>query len=194
MFWTFWLTGVPNRSDPVCTQLNFVANHGGKQESMKQAIAILALVGWLDSYGAEGSEHAAQEWFASIGLPNLQVVSVEEASTVRGRGYVYAYGSAASSVDLDIFAEYDVFADATGHSYMELYLQGLSNLEGVVGTTTTITVDYSQVGDSGFVPDPHAPSEGGPAQAPSGLGFQGVFDYAGTITVTSGAFVSGSAN
>ena len=192
-FWTIWLTGACT-SNPVGTQLNFVADHGGKQESMKRTITILVLISCLMPLAADGSEQDAPGWFVDLGLAALHVVPVEEASKVRGQGYVYAYGSAASSVDLDFFAEYDVFADATGDSYMELYLQGLSNLSGVVGTTTTITVDYSQVGDSGFVPDPHAPSEGGPAQTPSGVGFQGVFDYAGTITVTSRAFVSGSAN
>ncbi|MCH2123972.1 MAG: hypothetical protein MK165_04220 [Pirellulaceae bacterium] len=161
---------------------------------MKRRLTILVLVGCLAPLAADASEQDAPGWFVDLGLADLQVVASKEAREVRGRGYVYAYGSALSSVDLDVFAEYEVFADATGDSYMELYLQGLSNLEGVVGTTATITVDYSQVGDSGYVPDPHAPPAGGPPQAPSGGGFQGVFHYAGTITVTSSAFVSGSAN
>lgn len=161
---------------------------------MKRTITILVLISCLTPLAADGSEQDAPGWFVDLGLAALQVVPVKEASKVRGQGYVYAYGSASSSVDLDVFAEYEVFADAVGDSYIELYLQGLSNLEGVVGTTATITVDYSQVGDSGYVPDPHAPPAGGPPQAPSGGGFQGVFHYAGTITVTSNAFVSGSAN
>ena len=55
---------------------------------------------------------------------------------------------------------------------MELYLQGLSNLDGILGASNSITVDFSQTewdGDSQF-------------------------DYAGSFSVTAGAAVGGSAN
>ena len=55
---------------------------------------------------------------------------------------------------------------------MELYLQGLSNLEGVVGASNSVTVDFSQ----------------------SEFDTQSMFDFAGSLGVSSGAVVGGSAN
>jgi len=133
---------------------------------MKNALVILALVAFASPAVAD------EGLLAQLGLQDLQVVSQEEATEVRGLGYVYAYGDVETSIDLDPFDNFDIFDDADGDSYMELYLQGLSNLDGIVGASNSITVDFSQTewdGDSQF-------------------------DYAGSFSVTAGAVVGGSAN
>ena len=133
---------------------------------MKNALVILALT-------AFASPAVADEGLLSqLGLQELQVVSQEEATEVRGLGYVYATGDAETFIDLDPFNRFDIFQDASGDSYMELYLQGLSNLEGVVGASNSITVDFSQ---SEFDTD-------------------NMFDFAGSVSVSAGAMVGGSAD
>ncbi|MCH2123971.1 MAG: hypothetical protein MK165_04215 [Pirellulaceae bacterium] len=133
---------------------------------MKNALVILALT-------AFASPAVADEGLLSqLGLQDLQVVSQEEATEVRGLGYVYATGDAETFIDLDPFNKFDIFQDASGDSYMELYLQGLSNLEGVVGASNSITVDFSQ---SEFDTD-------------------NMFDFAGSVSVSAGAMVGGSAD
>ena len=133
---------------------------------MKNALVILALT-------AFASPAVADEGLLSqLGLQELQVVSQEEATEVRGLGYVYATGDAETFIDLDPFNKFDIFQDASGDSYMELYLQGLSNLEGVVGASNSITVDFSQ---SEFDTD-------------------NMFDFAGSVSVSAGAMVGGSAD
>ena len=133
---------------------------------MKNALVILALT-------AFASPAVADEGLLSqLGLQDLQVVFQEEATEVRGLGYVYATGDAETFIDLDPFNRFDIFQDASGDSYMELYLQGLSNLEGVVGASNSITVDFSQ---SEFDTD-------------------NMFDFAGSVSVSAGAMVGGSAD
>ena len=133
---------------------------------MKNALVILALVAFASPAVAD------EGLLAQLGLQDLQVVSQEEATEVRGLGYVYAYGDVETSIDLDPFKKYDIFDDAEGDSYMELYLQGLSNLEGILGASNSITVDFSQT-------EWDADNQ---------------FDYAGSFSVTAGAAVGGSAN
>ena len=133
---------------------------------MKNALVILALVAFASPAVAD------EGLLAQLGLQDLQVVSQEEATEVRGLGYVYATGDAETFIDLDPFNKFDIFQDASGDSYMELYLQGLSNLEGIVGASNSITVDFSQ----------------------SEFDTQSTFDFAGSLGVSSGAVVGGSAN
>jgi len=136
---------------------------------MKNALVILALVAFASPAVAD------EGLLAQLGLQDLQVVSQEEATEVRGLGYVYATGDAETFIDLDPFygaADFDIFQDASGDSYMELWLQGLSNLEGVVGASNSITVDFSQ----------------------TEWDAEGMFDFAGSLGVNAGAIVGGSAN
>ena len=133
---------------------------------MKNALVILALVVFASPAVAD------EGLLSQLGLQDLQVVSQEEATEVRGLGYVYATGDAETFIDLDPFNKFDIFQDASGDSYMELYLQGLSNLEGVVGASNSITVDFSQ---SEFDTD-------------------NMFDFAGSVSVSAGAMVGGSAD
>ena len=136
---------------------------------MKNALVILALVVFASPAVAD------EGLLSQLGLQDLQVVSQEEATEVRGLGYVYAYGDAETFIDLDPFygtEDFDIFQDASGDSYMELYLQGLSNLDGVVGASNSVTVDFSQ----------------------SEFDTQSMFDFAGSLGVSSGAVVGGSAN
>ena len=133
---------------------------------MKNALVILALVVFASPAVAD------EGLLAQLGLQDLQVVSQEEATEVRGLGYVYATGDAETFIDLDPFNKFDIFQDASGDSYMELTLQGLSNLEGVVGASNSVTVDFSQ----------------------SEFDTQSMFDFAGSLGVSSGAVVGGSAN
>ena len=132
---------------------------------MKNALVILALVAFASPAVAD------EGLLAQLGLQDLQVVSQEEATEVRGLGYVYATGDAETFIDLDPFNKFDIFQDASGDSYMELYLQGLSNLEGVVGASNSITVDFSQ----------------------TEWDAEGMFDFAGSLGVNAGAIVGGSA-
>ena len=133
---------------------------------MKNALVILALVVFASPAVAD------EGLLAQLGLQDLQVVSQEEATEVRGLGYVYATGDAETFIDLDPFNKFDIFQDASGDSYMELTLQGLSNLEGVVGASNSITVDFSQ----------------------SEVDIQSTFVFAGSLGVNAGAIVGGSAN
>ena len=108
---------------------------------MKQAILILTLVGWilltvLRSLLRDGLLSKTGRIFQSS--------TRGETSGFFGQGYDYAYSSAASSVELGCFLENEVIDTASGYSFMELFLQGLSNLEGVIGANNSITVDFSQ--------------------------------------------------
>ena len=98
--------------------------------------------GWLDS--SYGAEVPTQGRFAVKNRPNLPIIYTGETSGFFGQGYDYAYSSAASSVELGCFLENEVIDTASGYSFMELFLQGLSNLEGVIGANNSITVDFSQ--------------------------------------------------
>ena len=64
---------------------------------MKNALVILALVAFASPAVAD------EGLLAQLGLQDLQVVSQEEATEVRGLGYVYAYGDVETSIDLDAF-------------------------------------------------------------------------------------------
>ena len=66
----------------------------------------------------------------------------------------------------------DVIAAASGYSFMELLLQGLLNLEGVIGSNNSITVDFSQ----------------------TEMDAVNHLDFAGLLSVMAGAVVSGMAD
>ena len=137
---------------------------------MKNALVILALVAFASPAVAD------EGLLAQLGLQDLQVVSEETATEVRGLGYVYSLGTTATAIDLAHFdntnIEFTIFEDANGSSSMELLLQGLSNLEGVIGGNNSIAVDFSQ----------------------TEIDAVNHLDFAGTLSVTSGALVSGSAD
>ena len=137
---------------------------------MKNAFVSLVLLAFVSPAVAD------EALLAQLGLEDLQVVSQETATEVRGLGYVYSLGTTATAIDLDHFdntnIEFTIFEDANGSSSMELLLQGLSNLDGILGASNSITVDFSQTEYAG----------------------DSAFDYAGSFSVTAGAAVGGSAN
>ena len=137
---------------------------------MKNALVILALVAFTSPAVAD------EALLAQLGLEDLQVVSQEKATEVRGLGYVYSLGTTATAIDLDHFdntnIEFTIFEDANGSSSMELLLQGLSNLEGVIGGNNSIAVDFSQ----------------------TEMDAVNHLDFAGLLSVMAGAVVSGMAD
>ena len=140
---------------------------------MKNALVILALVAFASPAVAD------EGLLAQLGLQDLQVVSQEEATEVRGLGYVWSYGDVGTSIDLDAFDSnpwgwggYDIFDDAEGDSWMEQELQGLSDLNGILGANNSITVDFSQ----------------------TEYDANNAFDYAGSFSVNAGAVVGGVAD
>ena len=133
---------------------------------MKNAFVSLVLLAFVSPAVAD------EALLTQLGLQDLQVVSEETATEVRGLGFVSADGTVNTSLHLDVYDSYDVFENADGDSTLTLLLQGLSNLEGVIGGNNNITVDFSQAEIDGA----------------------NFFDYAGTLTVTAGAVASGSAN
>ncbi len=144
-------------------------NHREKR-TMKNAFVSLVLLAFVSPAVAD------EALLAQLGLEDLQVVSQEKATEVRGLGYVYSLGTTDTAINLDHFdntnIEFTIFEDASGSSSMELLLQGLSNLEGAIGSNNSIAVDFSQ----------------------TEIDAVNHLDFAGTLSVTSGALVSGSAD
>ena len=128
---------------------------------MKKVLAIVAVM--LMAAPAVANDSL----LAQLGLSGLQVVTAEEASQVSGLGFVSGIGI--STIDGSIAAG-DVFAVGDISSQMDLVLEGVSALAGMLQSAGSIVVDESF-------------NDGG--------------DYtmaSGTLTIVSGSQVSGSAN
>ena len=133
---------------------------------MKNVILVLVLMCLAVPAVAEDS------LLSTLGLAGVEIVSDQEAQLVSGRGYVFAVGWSENKFDVDGWHNFHIFDDVDGEAYQELYLQGLSNLEGLTGASNTYSFDISQTEWEA----------------------DNLFDAAGSFSSSSGTIVAGSAD
>lgn len=83
---------------------------------------------------------------AQLGLSGLQVVSMDEASQVSGRGFITSHGMVESEIDF----EDGTFFLADIDAFQEIDLEGLENLSGALTALGNMTVDFSEDEDGDF--------------------------------------------
>ncbi len=105
-----------------------------------------------------------------LGLSGLEEVTSIESSEVKGRGFVIADGSATSTIDRASSITGNLDGDHDAASSQLLDLEGLNELEGLIGATSTLSFTYSSNDGSN------------------------INQYQGTVTTGSSTLVSGSAN
>jgi len=99
---------------------------------MKKLIALIALACCVSPATADDN------LLSSLGLAGMEVVSVQEANEVAGRGFVFAFGSSETSANVA-----DISAMGNMSAWQELELQGLNALEGLTGAQNSLSFDYS---------------------------------------------------
>ena len=83
---------------------------------------------------------------AQLGLSGLQVVSMDQASQVSGRGFVTSHGFVEGEIDFDDGTFYLADIDA----FQEIDLEGLENLSGALNALGSLTVDFSEDLDGAY--------------------------------------------
>jgi hypothetical protein len=131
--------------------------------SMKKALFTFALL------VVASPAFASDNLLDNLGLSGLQVVTQEEATEVKGRGFVSAYGT--SSAAISAGAVGDVFAWTDIASAQDLELVGLNGVEGLTGSSASIAYDISEADN-----------------------VSGSLMSQGSLTVTAGTIVVGSAH
>lgn len=104
---------------------------------MKKLLAIVAVMMLAAPAVAE------EGLLAQLGLSGLQVVSMDEASQVSGRGFVTTHGFVEGEIDFDDGSFYLADIDA----FQEIDLEGLHNLSGALTALGSLTVDFSEDDD-----------------------------------------------
>jgi hypothetical protein len=99
---------------------------------MKKFFALIALV------CCAAPATANDNLLSSLGLAGLEEVTVQEASEVAGRGFVYAYGTSETGASIADFSAIGNMA-----AWQELELQGLNALEGITGAQSSFSYDLS---------------------------------------------------
>lgn len=103
-----------------------------------------------------------------LGLSGLEAVAQDEAATVKGRGFVAAYGNSSAAISAGNIQ--DIFSWTEVISAQDLELVGLNSVEGLTGSSASISYDVSET--DGF----------------------DAYMAQGSLTITSGTVVVGSAN
>ena len=126
---------------------------------MKKLIALIALACCVSPATADDN------LLSSLGLAGMEVVSVQEANEVAGRGFVFAFGSSETSANVA-----DISAMGNMSAWQELELQGLNALEGLTGAQNSLSFDYSSADSIGII------------------------QFQGSLNVGAGTVVAGAAN
>ncbi|MEC7408474.1 MAG: hypothetical protein VYB72_06660 [Planctomycetota bacterium] len=129
---------------------------------MKKALLSLALL------VCASPALANDNLLGSLGLTGLEVVAQDEAAAVRGRGFVAAYGNSSAAISAGNIQ--DIFSWTEVISAQDLELVGLNSVEGLTGSSASISYDISET---------------------DGVD---VYMAQGALTITSGTVVVGSAH
>ena len=129
---------------------------------MKKVLAIVAVLMFAAPVMAN------DVLLAQLGLSGLQVVSVDEATQVSGRGFISTNGMVEAEIDFadTLGSPLGFFTDIDANQSIDV--EGLNNLASILGAAGSIEVDYSEDTDGLY------------------------FVYGGKVTVVTGATASGN--